>query len=284
MEEHLQQDPTDRKRRKFFLGGYGVAVPVAVGLHLAFFALLASFMSGEKALAPAAPKTIKVTLASPGNDPGSPEPKGLENAPELPSDQQAADHVDLPEMTFDKTDIQEPTPDINVAMDIPAMPEMAFRPSAVDTSLFDMNMPEIPSPAKRKPATSSGNKLSGGKPAAVTSSRGTASGQQGGSGGGSSGGGGGDVSVPRYKYTPLPPYPDKARREKREGTVLISIEVDENGTPVSVSVRKSSGFPELDEATIQHVKSRWKFHPAIIDGKTAGATVIVPVVFNLKNS
>lgn len=283
MEEHLQQDSTDLKRRKFFLSGYGAAIPVAVGVHLVFFALLASFMSGGKAVAPGTPKTVKVTLASPGNDPGSPEPKGLENAPEVLPDQQA-DHVDLPEVAFDTTDIQEPTPDINVAMDIPAIPETAFRPSAVDTSLFDMNMPEIPSPARRKPATSSGNKSSGRKPAAGTTSRGTAAGQQGGSGGGSGGGGGGEVSVPRYKYTPLPPYPDKARREKKEGSVLISIEVDENGTPVSVSVRKSSGFPELDEATIQHVKSRWKFHPAIIDGKPAGATVIVPVVFNLKNS
>lgn len=283
MEEHLQQDSTDLKRRKFFLSGYGAAIPVAVGVHLVFFALLASFMSGGKAVAPGTPKTVKVTLASPGNDPGSPEPKGLENAPEVLPDQQA-DHVDLPEVAFDTTDIQEPTPDINVAMDIPAIPETAFRPSAVDTSLFDMNMPEIPSPARRKPATSSGNKSSGRKPAAGTTSRGTAAGQQGGSGSGSGGGGGGEVSVPRYKYTPLPPYPDKARREKKEGSVLISIEVDENGTPVSVSVRKSSGFPELDEATIQHVKSRWKFHPAIIDGKPAGATVIVPVVFNLKNS
>ena len=257
----------------FFRHVYLMAALGAVVVHFLFFlAFSTSLITTPHPLLPVT-KKIEVNLAPANTDPG-PQPLGMENAADYALEQQAGEHVDLPENVFETPLVETPGTQINADMPMDAP---AFESAQVDTSLFDFNMPNV----AQKPAV---NRPSGSKGQSAKASRGSASGQKGGSPANSGGSGGGEVSVPRYKYTPLPPYPDKARKEAHEGTVTIAIDVDSSGNPGSVTIRNSSGFPELDEATVKHVKTAWKFHPAIIDGQPASATVVVPVVFNLKNA
>ena len=52
-----------------------------------------------------------------------------------------------------------------------------------------------------------------------------------------------------------------AQRNRYQGTVIIEIRVDENGSITSASVYKSSGFTILDNAALQVVQKRWRFGP-----------------------
>jgi protein TonB len=87
-------------------------------------------------------------------------------------------------------------------------------------------------------------------------------------------------AVPRYRNTPEPEYPAAARRAHQEGVVVLAVEVDATGRPTAVSVRKSSGFPLLDEAARDGVQ-RWRFDPARSAGVPIASRVEVPVRFSL---
>lgn len=60
---------------------------------------------------------------------------------------------------------------------------------------------------------------------------------------------------------PPPQYPSLALRRSWEGTVVLRIQVLANGRAGAVTVTKSSGKPQLDEAAVAAVKA-WKFIPA----------------------
>ncbi len=77
-----------------------------------------------------------------------------------------------------------------------------------------------------------------------------------------------------------PDYPPAAARVQEEGTVLVRVEVDANGTPTDVSVARRSGSRELDRAALKAVK-QWRFRPAIRDGKPVASVAEVPVEFTL---
>ena len=72
------------------------------------------------------------------------------------------------------------------------------------------------------------------------------------------------VTAPRKVKGPSADYPERARRQKLEGTVAISLLVDENGVPQDLAVVESAG-PVLDEAVLNAVK-QWRFEPATKDG------------------
>jgi protein TonB len=61
--------------------------------------------------------------------------------------------------------------------------------------------------------------------------------------------------------TPPPNYPGYAQRNRYQGTVRIDFIVDASGAIISARVTKSSGYPILDEAALEVVKSRWHFPP-----------------------
>lgn len=79
-----------------------------------------------------------------------------------------------------------------------------------------------------------------------------------------------------------PEYPADAARSQEEGTVLVRVEVDANGTPTDVSVAKRSGSRELDRAALDAVR-KWRFQPAIKDGRAVASVAEVPVDFSLAN-
>lgn len=81
-----------------------------------------------------------------------------------------------------------------------------------------------------------------------------------------------------YLHNPAPAYPSQSRRLKEEGTVLLLVRVSDQGTPISVEIRTSSGFERLDEAGLQAVR-QWRFVPAKRGSDNVAASVLVPIQF-----
>ncbi|MDT7043912.1 energy transducer TonB [Candidatus Nitronereus thalassa] len=77
-----------------------------------------------------------------------------------------------------------------------------------------------------------------------------------------------------------PPYPQFAREQGWEGTVILRIRVNQQGLVDSVQTQKSSGFPILDVSALQSVKS-WRFEPAKDGEFLLAATVDLPIRFDL---
>lgn len=89
-------------------------------------------------------------------------------------------------------------------------------------------------------------------------------------------------AVLRYAVAPPPPYPARALRQELEGTVLLEVLVDIDGRPLEVTVSRSSGHRELDRAALRHVLERWRFQPALRDGRPVQAIGLVPIGFALR--
>ena len=78
-----------------------------------------------------------------------------------------------------------------------------------------------------------------------------------------------------------PDYPQTARQQGWEGTVVLRITVGTGGNVEKVAIQESSGFPELDESAAQSAQT-WKFDPAK-DGKDPiSSAVDLPVRFDLE--
>jgi TonB family protein len=60
---------------------------------------------------------------------------------------------------------------------------------------------------------------------------------------------------------PTPPYPKIALEEHQEGSVLLSITVNESGIIEGVEVMKSSGSALLDRSALEYVKKHWIIPP-----------------------
>jgi protein TonB len=103
-----------------------------------------------------------------------------------------------------------------------------------------------------------------------------------GNGQGSSGSGAVWIQA-RYKETPKPVYPESARREGREGRVLLRVLVDDQGRSKSVEVNSSSGNEALDRAAADAIK-RWRFHPARYGDKAVESWLRVPIEFRLADA
>lgn len=79
--------------------------------------------------------------------------------------------------------------------------------------------------------------------------------------------------------TTVPPvYPEAARKQNIDGTVLVQALVGEDGLVKDVHVVKS--IPPLDEAAMDAVR-QWVFKPARTKGKPVAVSVAVPVKFTL---
>jgi protein TonB len=80
---------------------------------------------------------------------------------------------------------------------------------------------------------------------------------------------------------PAPTYPASAIRMNITGRVLLRIEVDASGHPVSGVIEQSSGSSLLDNAALKVVLKKWRFVPAQHAGQPIAATALVPIVFSL---
>ena len=103
-----------------------------------------------------------------------------------------------------------------------------------------------------------------------------------GSGGGFGGGAfkiGGGVSAPVPIFKPEPEYSEEARKLKWQGSVLLSIVVDENGVPQNIRVVRSLGLG-LDQKAVEAVQ-KWRFKPGQKDGKSVPVFADIEVNFRL---
>jgi len=89
----------------------------------------------------------------------------------------------------------------------------------------------------------------------------------------------GGVSNPIPVVTPEAEFSDEARRSKYQGICMISIIVDARGYPQNPKVIRSLGMG-LDEKALEAVQ-RYRFKPAMKDGKPVASTISVEVDFRL---
>ena len=160
---------------------------------------------------------------------------------------------------------------------IPPPPDASLPPPAAEPA--PLRAPEPPAihpvittkPGARPAPANPERKRAGAPPpvAAGSPARGSAAG----------GGSGPTTSAhPRYALNPPPRYPPEALRARQHGTVLLRVKVAADGSVSDLSVKRTSGFPALDEAAIAAVR-RWKFEPARVAGQPVAEEVEVPVRF-----
>ena len=77
-----------------------------------------------------------------------------------------------------------------------------------------------------------------------------------------------------------PRYPAQALRSGVEGSVNVRIELDAKGVPTDVQVVERTGerSRDLDRAVLEAAR-KWRFEPAMKDGKPVAGAVVLPVDF-----
>jgi protein TonB len=80
----------------------------------------------------------------------------------------------------------------------------------------------------------------------------------------------------------LPRYPRLAREMGREGSVVLSLTIDENGFLQDVAVVESAGFG-FDEEAMRAMRAS-SFRAAVRNGKTVASRALLPVRFMLRGS
>jgi protein TonB len=76
-------------------------------------------------------------------------------------------------------------------------------------------------------------------------------------------------------------YPHDELRAGHQGTVTLAYMVDREGVVRQARVRKSSGYPRLDEAARGAI-ARCSFKPATVDGKPVEKLTLVQYVWTLQ--
>jgi len=89
-----------------------------------------------------------------------------------------------------------------------------------------------------------------------------------------------ELSVSCTERTP-PSYPKQSLRLGEQGKTVLLVELDERGRVVNIAVKTKSGFPRLDEAAINAVKT-WHCNPAERNGVAVRAVALQPFNFVLK--
>jgi protein TonB len=84
---------------------------------------------------------------------------------------------------------------------------------------------------------------------------------------------------PIADQSPPPRYPLRALRRGEQGIVNVRASIGPDGVPTSVSLVSGSGSRDLDRAALDAVK-RWRFRPAVEDGRPTVGTVVVPIEFS----
>ncbi|MCE9604232.1 MAG: TonB family protein [Planctomycetia bacterium] len=93
----------------------------------------------------------------------------------------------------------------------------------------------------------------------------------------------GIVTAPTILSRRLPIYPPYAYAQKLDGSADLAVHVSTEGKVLSVSVFKSSGYSDMDQAWIEAVRD-WTFTPALRDGKPVDQHVHVPVTFRIRKT
>jgi protein TonB len=169
-------------------------------------------------------------------------------------------------------------------------PKLAVEPSVIvppQVQLAENHMPNLGSPsaavlpgAPPSNGSGAGGGIGSGSGGGVGVGHGAGVGA--GSGGGMGGGVfkvGGGISAPQPVLTPDPEYTDEARSAKTQGTCTLWLIVDAAGRPRDIRIVHGLGFG-LDAKAMEAVQ-RWRFDPALKDGKPVTVQISVEVEFKL---
>jgi TonB family protein len=87
------------------------------------------------------------------------------------------------------------------------------------------------------------------------------------------------VSAPRIVSKQDPPYSEKARKARLQGSILLSLVVDESGSPQNITILLPLG-DGLDEEALEAV-SKWRFQPGMKEGAPVSVQATIEVSFRL---
>ncbi len=91
---------------------------------------------------------------------------------------------------------------------------------------------------------------------------------------------GGPTCGPKLLEWKDPPYPEQARQDKHQGTVVLRATIDVDGKPKQVEVAVSSGSEILDRAAQEYMKLA-RFSPALKEGTPVPSIITFRVRFRL---
>jgi protein TonB len=83
------------------------------------------------------------------------------------------------------------------------------------------------------------------------------------------------------RYSRSDVYPDIARRQNLQGTVVLAFVVERDGSIQHVAVIESSGYAVLDEAAAGWIEKGGFHSPATLDGQPVRELLYFPVQFKL---
>jgi len=89
------------------------------------------------------------------------------------------------------------------------------------------------------------------------------------------------LAHPLGGYQHMPAYPESARRQGVEGVTTLRFAVQTDGTVGEVSVVRSAGHPDLDQAAMEAVR-KWRFEPARRGRDPVVVWMTLPVRFELR--
>ena len=99
---------------------------------------------------------------------------------------------------------------------------------------------------------------------------------------GRSGHGSAGYSPPQFRFRYKPNYPEEARAQRLEGTVLLLVSINAAGRVTSANILSGCGYGVLDRAALTAVHA-WRFDPARQEGVAVAAQVEVPVRFHFED-
>jgi protein TonB len=89
------------------------------------------------------------------------------------------------------------------------------------------------------------------------------------------------AKLPLFKAPkPTLSYPLRAKKRGYEGVAMLQIELNKNGEIAKLTLIKSSGFVELDQAALNNV-AQWQFYPVLKNSHPVKALFSVPIKFSL---
>lgn len=92
----------------------------------------------------------------------------------------------------------------------------------------------------------------------------------------------GDLSSKMISAKP-PRYPQESRRKREQGTVVLMVLLDVDGSVADISVSRSSGFDRLDRAALDAVR-RWRWSPTQRGGRPVMVKGLVEIPFVLQEA
>lgn len=200
-----------------------------------------------------------------GGGDGSPEPPPLGELPMLAMQQLAPPAVV----------IRNPEPRLVVPPTVVVPPQIQLPSTGIASlgdPLGDIGMPSSGPGFGGGIGTGSGGGVGSGD------GPGVGPGQGGGIGGGVFRVGGG-VSAPSIVFKVDPEYSEQARKAKYQGTVVLNLVVQKDGTVRDIEILQPLGLG-LDEKAIEAV-TQWRFNPGMRNGEPVDVAAIIEVTFRL---